>query len=638
MDEQVAVFIDFENIALSAEQVYGKCELGIIMEAAEQWGRAIIRKAYCDWTGFSQYQQDLIEHSVELTQLFRYSSRHRKNAADIQMVVDALESAFMHPEIQTFVLVTGDSDFSAVARKLRAYGKQVVGIGLRQSTSEVLVKACDHFILYDTLMEPDTRTTVYRLERARQLLIDAMQTLIPQVEGSIINGSALKVMMLKLDPTFTEVDLGYRQFRDFVEGQSDLVKTELHDKTLLVRLRAERREELEQEATFEYRVALANVGLRLMDPHTRNGILQDLFQLLSNAPGVYTLDEAVLRLKAKYDADNVLRSRDEVQEVVKLVRYTDVLDPRPESWQLDPLTLKSDLQAQTFVDYCESGYITVFIRKNLPLKLDTIAMLLFGTIDQQARVERLAALAKAICGVAPSPLDKKAGVDWPCHLKDAPELEVVFDDLQSVELDEPPSLHRAAALNTEGLQVRTTDFEQARAYFLKAARMACDLLDAGVPGASLMDLEWYLASYCAATAGAHFFRFDYDLAATYYLAFFALAQETEPAWDKLQRLVQPLLSFYFTIAANLHGELLEFPPGRTHPARIAIALCMHNHTGVREKWLAQVRELHRVNPALLRMVIQRLELFERTAEIPGTRETRVTLAELITLGPTVEGK
>jgi uncharacterized protein (TIGR00288 family) len=629
MDEQVAVFIDFENVAITAEQVYGKCELDVIMDAAEQWGRITVRKAYCDWTGFGQYQQDLIEHSIELTQLFRYSSRHRKNAADIQMVVDALEAAFTHPEIKTFVLVTGDSDFSAVARKLRAYGKQVVGIGLRQSTSEVLVKACDHFTLYDTLIEPDTRTAVYRLERARQLLMDAMRTLLPQVEGHVVNASALKMMLLKLDPTFNEAELGYRQFRDFLEGQSDLIQIHLENKTLLVKLRKERWDQIEQEATFEYRLALTNAGLRLVDPHTRTAVLQDLFRLLASAPRTYTLDEAVLQLKAEYDSENILRTREEVREVTKLLRYADVLTPRPQSWQLDPLNLIPGLQVQGFVDRCESGYIAVFIRNNLPVKPDLCALLLFGTLDQQARVERLAELAQRTCTTEFELKSSKVDASSPCYLRDIPELDIVLQDMEAMTLDEAPSLQRAEQLNSEGLRIRTTDFEQARSYFLKAARMVWNLLQQGEPGANRMDLEWYLASYCAATAGANFFRFDYDQAFTYYIAFFALTKETRPAWEKIQRLIQPLLSFYFTIAANVHGELLEFPPGRTHPARIAIALNTHNNLAVRKRWLSNVRELSRVNPAPLRMVIQRLDVFEKTAEIPGVQETRDTLAAIV---------
>ena len=631
VESQVAVFIDFENVAITAEEVYGKCDLSVIMAAAEQWGRCTIRRAYCDWTAFGQYQQDLIEHSVELTQLFRYSARHRKNAADIQMVVDALEVAFTHPEIDTFVLVTGDSDFSAVARKLRAYGKQVVGVGLRQSTSEVLVKACDQFVLYDTLVGPETRTATHRLERARLLLLGAMRTLLPQIGGDVVNGSQLKMMMVKMDSTFSETDLGYRQFRDFLEAQSDLVQVIVEDKVLLVSLKPSATLEPAQGQLLEYRVALSAAGLRLMDPHARMGILQDLFTLLVDAPGTYTLDEAVIQLKAKYDADNVLRSREEVQEVAKLMRYTDVFATRPQSWQLDKLTLAPDLPVQSFVDHCESAYIVLLIQKNLEIRPDILALLLFGTTDQRARVGQLMELANKVWSLDLKAAQKaKAAVgDWACYLKDIPEMTVVIEDLDAATADEEPSLARAAELSDTGMRARTTDFELARVYFLKAARMMCDLMEIGEPGASLLDLEWYLTSYCAASAGAYFFRFDYDRAQTYYLAFFSLARESEPVWEKVQRLVEPLLSFYFTIAANLHRELLEHPPGRTHPARIAIALHTHANPAVRAQWLAQARALGHTNPGMLRIVIQRLEHLARTAEIPGTRGTCEVLESIL---------
>ena len=630
-ESQVAVFIDFENVVITAEEAYGKLDLGVLMAAAEQWGRCNIRRAYCDWTGFGQYQQALIEHSIELTQLFRYSSRHRKNAADIQMVVDALETAFAHPEINTFVLITGDSDFSAVARKLRAYGKKVIGIGLRQSTSEVLVKACDQFILYDTLIEPDTRTATHRLERTRLLLLGAIRTLLPQVGGNVVNASQLKVMMLKMDPSFNEADLGYRQFRDFVEAQSDLVKVTMQDKVLWVSLRPTVKVEPAQDHLLEYRVALSATGLRLMDPHTRTGILQDLFILFAESPGVYTVDEAVTQLKAQYDTNNVLRSREEVQEVVKLVKYANVFTRRPQSWQLDRLALKPDLQAQGFVDRCESAYLVILIQKNLELKSDLLALLIFGTIDQEARIERLADLARQASapGRKAEQLCKLDEDAWAYYLKGLPKLGPVVDDLRRATLDETPSLARAMELNDMGMHIRTTDFEQARHHFIKASRMICDLMMAGEPGASLLDLEWYLASYCAASAGAYFFRFEYDQARIYYVAFFKLARETEAVWEKIQGLVEPLISFYFTIAASAHGELLEHPPGRTHPARIAVALYMHPNPAVREQWLDQVRELYSANPAILRIVVQRLELFERTTDIPGVRKTRRALEQIV---------
>jgi len=629
---QVALFIDFENVAISAEGAFGQCDLHVIVEAAQQWGRCVIKRAYGDWTRFSGYSRDLLDHSIDAIQMFRYGAREGKNAADIQMVADILEAVFIHPDVDVFVLATGDSDFSAVARKLREYGKLVVGIGLRRATSEVLVKACDHFLLYDNLVEPETRTVVYGMERGRQLLLDVMRRLAAQSDSGEVLAISLKQAMLEQDPTFSEVALGFPQFESFLESQSDLLETRAggdRGTELAVVLSVPAVGEAGEDRATQYRRALDTDGLRLLDPHARTEILKDLFHLLMEHPGEHTLDGAVSHLKAQYDATNILRSRDEVQEVAKLLKRADVLEPRPRSWELDRLGLQADLQPQAFVDRCESAYAASLLQQNLSIDVDVLARLLFGTSDQRARVERLTGLAQDSLSEEALALREAAGWEWPRSLRESPELKVAREDLERCVLDEDPTLERAAELNGQGLRVRTTDFEKARGYFLRAARMTYDLLRRGAPGASLMDLEWYLASYCAATAGANFFRYAYATASDYYLAFFALVRDTEPVWEKLQKLTRPMLSFYFTVGASEHGELLEVPPGRTHPARVAIAVCNHSNPEVRRRWLELVDNLARLNPTVLQAVVERLEGLEMGSEIPGAGATRRAILQVL---------
>jgi uncharacterized protein (TIGR00288 family) len=629
---QVALFIDFENVAISAEGAFGQCNLRVIVEAAQEWGRCVIKRAYGDWTRYGRYSQDLLEHSIEAIQMFRYGGQRGKNAADIQMVTDILETVFIHPAIGVFVLATGDSDFSAAARKLREYGKLVIGIGLRQATSEVLVNACDHFVLYDNLIEPETRTLAHGMERGRQLLLDAMHRLAQRSPMGEVLATQLKGAMLEQDPTFSELALGFSQFKGFLKSQSDLLEmTARGDRgtELVVTLKSSAREEPLRDETLQYRQALIADGLHLLDPHTRTEILRDLFDLLRERPGQLTLDRAIRHLKARYDAANILRSRDEVQEAAKLIKRADVLEPHLQSWELDRLTLKQGLQLQAFVDRCESAYIASLLQQNLPVDSDLLALLMFGTVDQHARVERLADLARDILPQDRISLRAAAEWEWPRSLSVGSELQVALQDLESCVLDEEPAVGRAAELNNEGLRIRTTDFEQARGHFLRAASMMYDLLRRGAPGASLMNLEWYLASYCAATAGASFFRYEYALALQYYLAFFTLARETEPVWDRVHKLVLPMISFYLTIAASENGELLEVSPGRTHPARIAVLLNRHRNPRVQERWAELVKRMARVNPTVLRMVVQTLEVLETEEAIPGARETRNTLVDLL---------
>jgi hypothetical protein len=219
--------------------------------------------------------------------------------------------------------------------------------------------------------------------------------------------------------------------------------------------------------------------------------------------------------------------------------------------------------------------------------------------------------------------------EWPPALAASPELQVAMQDIDEWTLDEPPSVERAAELNSEGLRIRLTDFEQARSNFLSAARMTHDLLRRGEPRVGLADLEWYLASYCAATAGSRFFRNEYAEALKYYLAFFALAQETEPVWERVHNLLRPMLSYYQTIAANENRERLAVSPGQTQPARIAVVLNTHKNPKVQERWLELARRLAQVNPAALWTVVQALELMDTTEMTPGVQETRTTLADLL---------
>ena len=144
---QVAIFIDFENIAISAEEAYGRCDIEKFVQAVEGYGRCIIKKAYGDWTRFSRYRQELLEHAIDLTQLFRYGNYTKKNSVDIVMAVDVIETALTNPNISTFVLVTGDSDFTAVARSGPGYGRRAIVLGLRDATSELLVRSCEQFIV-----------------------------------------------------------------------------------------------------------------------------------------------------------------------------------------------------------------------------------------------------------------------------------------------------------------------------------------------------------------------------------------------------------------------------------------------------------------------------------------------------------
>jgi uncharacterized LabA/DUF88 family protein len=152
-EERLAVFIDYENLALGAREHLGgmQFDFGPIADALAVRGRVVARRAYADWSYFDEDRRALTRHQVELIEMPQRMGASRKNAADIKMVVDVIEMAFEREYVSTFVMCTGDSDFSPLVHKLRELDKRVIGVGVEKSTSRLLPPACDEFLFYDRL-------------------------------------------------------------------------------------------------------------------------------------------------------------------------------------------------------------------------------------------------------------------------------------------------------------------------------------------------------------------------------------------------------------------------------------------------------------------------------------------------------
>jgi uncharacterized protein (TIGR00288 family) len=151
-DVRIGLFIDYENLAIGArEDLHTAFDFRPIADALAERGRVVVRKAYADWTYFNDDRQMLVDNHIELIEIPQKKGAVRKNAADIKMAVDAIELAFERDYVTTFVLCTGDSDFSPLVHKLRELNKQVIGVGLKGSTSRLLPPACDEFLFYENL-------------------------------------------------------------------------------------------------------------------------------------------------------------------------------------------------------------------------------------------------------------------------------------------------------------------------------------------------------------------------------------------------------------------------------------------------------------------------------------------------------
>jgi uncharacterized LabA/DUF88 family protein len=214
VEPRLAVYLDYENLAIGArDSLRTTFDFGVVANALAERGRVIARRAYADWSLFDEDRRSLTRHQVELIDIPQRMGGARKNAADIKLAIDAIELAFERAFIGTFVICTGDSDLTPLVQKLRELDRQVIGVGVKDSTSNLLPPACDEFMFYDNLIGdmPDGNGDSGPPEdRSIDLVLSTLAGLTSS--SGAVRSSALKRAVLRKDPTFSESDLGFRGF------------------------------------------------------------------------------------------------------------------------------------------------------------------------------------------------------------------------------------------------------------------------------------------------------------------------------------------------------------------------------------------------------------------------------------------
>src|SRR4051794_24809168 len=225
-ERNLAVFVDLENLAMGFQhQRKTKFEIQKVLERLLEKGKLIVKKAYADWNRYQNYTAPFHEAAIELIEIPK-RSQTGKNSADIRLVVDAMDLAWSKPHIDTFVIVSGDSDFSPLASKLKENGKHVIGLGMKGSTSNLLRDNCDEFIYYEDLerQEQDEQELAVNVfadmpERKREvytLLIEACNAL-RRENHEVLYASMIKDTMKRKKPSFDETYYGYRSFTHLLE-------------------------------------------------------------------------------------------------------------------------------------------------------------------------------------------------------------------------------------------------------------------------------------------------------------------------------------------------------------------------------------------------------------------------------------
>ncbi|MGI9180948.1 MAG: PIN domain-containing protein, partial [Longimicrobiaceae bacterium] len=209
-----ALLIDFDNVTMAIRSDLGK-ELKALLNSEVIRGKVSVQRAYADWRRYPQYIVPLAESSIDLIFAPAYGSA-KKNATDLRMAIDAIELVFTRPEIGTYILLTGDSDFSSCVLKLKEYGKYVIGVGMRESSSDLLIQNCDEYYSYHALSGLTRADEVIESkEDPWQLVRRATQQMVANQD--VMRTDRLKQVMLTMDPAFDEKKLGYTKFSRFVQ-------------------------------------------------------------------------------------------------------------------------------------------------------------------------------------------------------------------------------------------------------------------------------------------------------------------------------------------------------------------------------------------------------------------------------------
>jgi uncharacterized LabA/DUF88 family protein len=293
---QIAVFIDYDNIEISVSDKLGKdaeVEWSLVLEAAAQVGRVVVRRAYADWSSYGgDRQRELLGSGVELVHV---SSKRGKNAADIRIVIDTLEILNSGVDnITHILLVSGDGDFTELVHRARARGIKVIGLGVSGASAEYLINACDEFIFYDRLVGAEQPVSngkregeggevapSFDISEARQLLRRVLQSR----QGDWVLAAELKNAMLRLDPSFSERNYGFSNFKEFLNSAQDIAEVQLNENNqIAVSLTTSEDAQVPEALLDEYLKILAQQKIRMTPNEYRPQIIFRFFDISKANP------------------------------------------------------------------------------------------------------------------------------------------------------------------------------------------------------------------------------------------------------------------------------------------------------------------------------------------------------------------
>jgi uncharacterized LabA/DUF88 family protein len=606
---KIAVFIDFENIAVSAANHFGEFDLGLLLKAIQGRGRVTLKRAYGDWSRLVKYRDQLRENAVELVQLYSYNPQQGgKNRADIRLVIDVVESLYTLDYIDTIVIVSGDSDFSSLMSKSREFGKYTIGVGVQASTSDLLIKACDEFIFYDKLVE-----AAYEQLKARR------------DDAPSESGMELPVATEASNTTREQTDTPLSEEKAW-SSRPPAVKLAPPPVTITYNPQPAAAAPVPLSEREVLRYFFEDLRLPVVAADVRANTLTELLAavtelIVAGEPGGVTLNQAINKLKARYDFENIYRKREDIRAVAKLAYRAGLLDFGAECASLSAYVRgvsENDLEHATRL--IDLKLLRIALEANLTLTVPGAALVLFAPARGEGYcVDLLDDLVEEHFAEVTAGRYTICETDAVNKVLQKPELREIKEDLARYALNPGERITRDEAdrLFDRANELRRHDFVASAGYSLRGLKLLEQLYQQREPELGPDEFMWGAASYCSARAGVFFRNRDYVTARQYYLAFFWIAQEGDFAWELLKPLLPSLLSyFWMTLSHELEVRVPNFS-GHTAPAEAVVALVKELNDVRLKKMEDLAFELATHNAALLRLLLAQIE-----AATPSTAQQR----------------
>jgi uncharacterized protein (TIGR00288 family) len=336
-DARIALLIDMDNIIYASENTgLGRFQVTPIIEILKEKGRLIIKRAYADWRAHHDYRYEIQDHAIDLIELPQ-RGRTNKNSTDIKMVVDAMEIAMTLKHIDTFAIVTGDKDFFPLVSKLREYSFQIIGFGVLESTSDMLVQNCDEFIYYNNLVRSQRLTSEIDKENIFNQLIGAVKMLLK--DGlEFVPAVQVRKAITRKNPAFHVGNFGFRSYSGFLRAGMKQgfirLKNNPQSGSLEIGLPREQAQEIQPDDSpgvletdddnfGSYSSILNSVGLRPWKPDTRRKVFRDFRKTLSETkdPGDLVLSALIDDLSEKYEKTGVKIHKSQIRDIIRMLMY-----------------------------------------------------------------------------------------------------------------------------------------------------------------------------------------------------------------------------------------------------------------------------------------------------------------------------